>query len=77
MVQSRGFVGRRDATERALPPGQYLTERFPVLSAGPTPHVPLEQWEFTIDDGRMCCGDGAGRHFASCRPSMSRQTSIA
>src|SRR5262245_54857507 len=35
----------------ALPPGQYATEDFPVLSAGPTPHVPLEQWEFTIDDG--------------------------
>jgi DMSO/TMAO reductase YedYZ molybdopterin-dependent catalytic subunit len=31
---------------------EYLTEEFPVLSAGPTPHVPLEQWEFTIDDGR-------------------------
>ena len=52
MAQSRGFVGRRGAPKRALPPGQYLTEEFPVLSAGPTPHVPLEQWEFTIDDGR-------------------------
>ena len=51
MVQSRGFVGRRGASKTALPPGQYLTEEFPVLSAGPTPHVPLEQWEFTIDDG--------------------------
>jgi DMSO/TMAO reductase YedYZ molybdopterin-dependent catalytic subunit len=52
MVQSRGFVGRRGAAEVALPPGQYLTEDFPVLSAGPTPHVPLEQWELTIEDGR-------------------------
>jgi len=52
MVQSRGFVGRRGAAEVALPPGQYLTEEFPVLSAGPTPHVPLEQWELTIEDGR-------------------------
>src|SRR5262245_13676159 len=51
MVQSRGFVGRRGASKTALPPGQYLTEEFPVLSAGPTPHVPLEQWELTIDDG--------------------------
>jgi DMSO/TMAO reductase YedYZ molybdopterin-dependent catalytic subunit len=51
MVQSRGFVGRRGAAEVALPPGQYLTEEFPVLSAGPTPHVPLEQWELTIEDG--------------------------
>jgi DMSO/TMAO reductase YedYZ molybdopterin-dependent catalytic subunit len=21
------------------------------LSAGPTPHVPLDRWEFAIDDG--------------------------
>jgi len=34
-----------------LPPGQYLTTDFPVLSAGPTPHIPLGKWEFTIDDG--------------------------
>jgi DMSO/TMAO reductase YedYZ molybdopterin-dependent catalytic subunit len=25
-----------------------VTEDFPVLSAGPTPHVPLETWSFTI-----------------------------
>lgn len=31
-----------------LPPGQYLTEDFPVLSAGPTPRVPWDRWEFTI-----------------------------
>src|SRR5262245_21980282 len=52
MVQSRGFVGRRAGSKVALPPGQYATEGFPVLSAGPTPQVPLERWEFTIDDGR-------------------------
>ncbi|HLA65359.1 MAG TPA: sulfite oxidase-like oxidoreductase [Candidatus Saccharimonadales bacterium] len=50
---SRGFFGRRrDAgSERAdrIPPGQYLTDGFPVLSAGPTPQVPLDRWEFTID----------------------------
>jgi len=52
MVQSRGFVGRRGAASVMLPPGQYQTDDFPVLSAGPTPHVPLEQWELTIDDGK-------------------------
>ena len=52
MVQSRGFIGRRAASKNALPPGQYVTEDFPVLSAGPTPHVPLEQWEFTVDEGK-------------------------
>ena len=52
MVQSRGFVGRHGPGNVTLPPGQYLTEDFPVLSAGPTPHVALEEWELTIDDGK-------------------------
>jgi len=48
---TRGFVGRRTATERGqrLPPGQYLTEDFPVLSAGPTPRTTLNEWTLTID----------------------------
>src|SRR5262245_62081464 len=47
---SRGFQGRRRAETAAgrLPPGQYLTPDFPVLSAGPTPHVPLERWDFRL-----------------------------
>ena len=31
-----------------LPPGQYLTRDFPVLSAGPTPRTPLTDWTFSI-----------------------------
>ena len=48
---SRGFSGRRrsSADSARLPPGQYLTTDFPVLSAGPTPHTPLEQWSFTVE----------------------------
>jgi len=49
-VISRGFSGRRTAENANLPPGQYLTTDFPVLSAGPTPHIPLDRWEFTIRD---------------------------
>ena len=47
---SRGFSGRhRERLDSArIPPGQYLTRDFPVLSAGPTPHVPLDEWSFTI-----------------------------
>jgi DMSO/TMAO reductase YedYZ molybdopterin-dependent catalytic subunit len=47
---SRGFRGRRaaDADPARIPPGQYVTRDFPVLSAGPTPHTPLEEWNFTI-----------------------------
>jgi hypothetical protein len=50
-IISRGFSGRRSASEAKLPPGQYLTTDFPVLSAGPTPRMSLDRWEFTIDDG--------------------------
>ena len=50
-IISRGFSGRRTSADVKLPPGQYLTTDFPVLSAGPTPHIAREKWEFTIDDG--------------------------
>ena len=46
-IVSRGFTGRRRGGD-GLPPGQYLTRDFPVLSAGPTPRVSLDQWEFAI-----------------------------
>ena len=46
---SRGFRGRREQADPSrLPPGQYETRDFPVLSAGPTPHRPLDQWSFEI-----------------------------
>jgi DMSO/TMAO reductase YedYZ molybdopterin-dependent catalytic subunit len=50
---TRGFVGRRTApgagsTADRIPPGQYLTTDFPVLSAGPTPRIGLEHWSFTV-----------------------------
>jgi len=47
---SRGFEGRRraDGDSGRVPPGQYLVDDFPVLSAGPTPHTPLEEWDFTV-----------------------------
>ncbi len=47
---SRGFHGRRreDAEPGRVPPGQYVTGDFPVLSAGPTPRVQLEAWTFVL-----------------------------
>jgi len=48
-IISRGFMGRRPEVDTdRLPPGQYLTNDFPVLSAGPTPRIPLDRWNFTI-----------------------------
>jgi DMSO/TMAO reductase YedYZ molybdopterin-dependent catalytic subunit len=47
---SRGFHGRRRPVgdPARVPPGQYVTDDFPVLSAGPTPRTPLEDWSFTV-----------------------------
>src|SRR4051812_46192152 len=46
---SRGFSGRRSEVDPSrLPPGQYETRDFPVLSAGPTPHTELDRWSFSI-----------------------------
>lgn len=45
------FLGRRrpvDGDASRVPPGQYLTGGFPVLSAGPTPRTQLSDWSFTI-----------------------------
>jgi DMSO/TMAO reductase YedYZ molybdopterin-dependent catalytic subunit len=49
-VISRGFKGRRadGAPSDRVPPGQYVTDDYPVLSAGPTPHTPLDGWDFSI-----------------------------
>jgi DMSO/TMAO reductase YedYZ molybdopterin-dependent catalytic subunit len=48
---SRGFRRRHPATPEgtALPPGQHLVGDFPVLSAGPTPRVPLDRWDLAVD----------------------------
>ncbi|MBK4346365.1 sulfite oxidase-like oxidoreductase [Lacisediminihabitans changchengi] len=47
-VISRGFGGHRRESDPDLPPGQYLTTDFPVLSAGPTPRIHTDEWEFSI-----------------------------
>ncbi|ADH68668.1 MULTISPECIES: sulfite oxidase-like oxidoreductase [Nocardiopsis] len=49
-VVSRGFQGRRGGDPSRVPPGQYETHDFPVLSAGPTPHVDTAEWTFAIAD---------------------------
>jgi DMSO/TMAO reductase YedYZ molybdopterin-dependent catalytic subunit len=48
---SRNFTGkhRHQGPAKRIPPGQYLTDDFPVLSAGPTPYTPLDRWSFEIN----------------------------
>ena len=61
-MSTPGFFGRRRAESADLPPGQYLTKDFPVLSAGPTPRVATDEWELAVDDRDRGAGArGAGR----------------
>jgi DMSO/TMAO reductase YedYZ molybdopterin-dependent catalytic subunit len=55
---SRGFRSRRQeqVPKTRLPPGQYVTTDFPVLSAGPTPHIELEDWSFGLQMGGSLLG---------------------
>ena len=49
---SRGFGGRRrvpDELADRVPPGQYVEPGFPVLTAGPTPHIAPDDWSFRIE----------------------------
>jgi DMSO/TMAO reductase YedYZ molybdopterin-dependent catalytic subunit len=48
---TRGFRRKdRDTPPDRVPPGQYATRDFPVLSAGPTPRIRLGSWQFTLVD---------------------------
>ena len=50
-VVNRGFGARRQqAGQGLIPPGQYLVDGFPVLTAGPTQDTALEDWDFTVVD---------------------------
>jgi DMSO/TMAO reductase YedYZ molybdopterin-dependent catalytic subunit len=49
----KSIFGRREAeelvrSEGRLPPGQSLTQKFPVLHYGPTPHTDLTKWNFRV-----------------------------
>jgi DMSO/TMAO reductase YedYZ molybdopterin-dependent catalytic subunit len=50
---SRGFRPRREeqTTADRLPPGQYVTTNFPILSAGPTPDIMVASWKLALQFG--------------------------
>lgn len=52
-MPTRGFVGKPSGSGHAdrIPPGQHVVDYFPVLTAGPTPQVELEDWQFTLKIG--------------------------
>jgi DMSO/TMAO reductase YedYZ molybdopterin-dependent catalytic subunit len=75
---SRGFrpkhFRRPDDDERSrVPPGQYVANGFPVLSAGPTPDVVRERWRLDVwpADG----GDAVGWNWEEFRRLPSERVS--
>jgi DMSO/TMAO reductase YedYZ molybdopterin-dependent catalytic subunit len=49
---SFGFGGHRppdDVDPKRVPPGQYVTKDFPVLTYGPTPRSAITDWKFEIN----------------------------
>jgi DMSO/TMAO reductase YedYZ molybdopterin-dependent catalytic subunit len=59
MTTTRGFSGRRRTKGDGgkVPPGQYVTDDFPVLSAGPTPRTSVEEWTLALQDGEALAGE--------------------
>src|SRR5215470_14774331 len=50
-VITRGFRGKRRGGDiDRVPPGQYTTDDFPVLSAGPTPNLDVDRWTLVLED---------------------------
>ena len=62
---SRGFKSHKTgaALSSRLPPGQYATADFPVLSAGPTPNVGVANWNFRLELGRSLLGKWSWKEF--------------
>jgi DMSO/TMAO reductase YedYZ molybdopterin-dependent catalytic subunit len=49
---SRGFTPKREnQTAGPLPPGQYVTTDFPILSIGPTPQIKVAEWSLALQLG--------------------------
>ena len=66
VMTTRGFSGRRRARRADwVPPGQFVTDDFPVLSAGPTPRAPLEKWTLALRDGGSLAGRWTWEDFQS------------
>jgi DMSO/TMAO reductase YedYZ molybdopterin-dependent catalytic subunit len=66
-MATRGFTGkgRAPGAGTRLPPGQFVTADFPVLSAGPTPRIALEAWRFTLRVGPKPVKQWSWREFIS------------
>jgi DMSO/TMAO reductase YedYZ molybdopterin-dependent catalytic subunit len=74
---SRGFRSRRQEQGLAdrIPPGQYVTADFPVLSAGPTPQIKLEEWTFALQLDGWTFGEWTWAEFQAL-PQTTVKTDI-
>ena len=68
MIVTRGFTGKRRSDGVAkdrVPPGQFVTPEFPVLTAGPTPRTPLDSWTLTLQHGGRLLAKWTWAEFAA------------
>jgi DMSO/TMAO reductase YedYZ molybdopterin-dependent catalytic subunit len=74
---SRGFGSRRrqQMPKDRVPPGQYVTTDFPVLSAGPTPQIKVEDWTFSLQLGGSLLGTWTWSEFEAL-PQTTIKTDI-
>jgi DMSO/TMAO reductase YedYZ molybdopterin-dependent catalytic subunit len=74
---SRGFRStRQEQTQKnRVPPGQFVTTDFPVLSAGPTPQIRLENWTFALQLGGSLIGKWTWAEFEAL-PQATLKTDI-
>ncbi len=66
MLVTRGFKGKSRGgadDRRRLPPGQFLTPEFPVLTAGPTQHMPVDRWTLSLQHGGTLLGSWSWDQF--------------
>ena len=78
MPITRGFKGRQTETVGArdrVPPGQYVTRDFPVLTAGPTQRTPLESWSLSLQRGGELIARWSWAEFEAL-PQTERTTDI-
>jgi hypothetical protein len=74
---SPGFRGRRERPGPKLPPGQYLVEDFPVLSAGPRRGSTWTAGSSPSPTRPSSSTAGTGPPSGRCPPSPPRSTSTA
>jgi DMSO/TMAO reductase YedYZ molybdopterin-dependent catalytic subunit len=63
--------GRREEEDQVksmnrLPPGQSLTQKFPVLHYGPTPNTNLAKWDLRVFGAEEEEVFGIGKRSTSC-----------